>query len=104
MSLPEALYSLLAERGIDVDQSVLLNVSTAEQGCRPVGGLILTQAGRFIDFEADFAADGSTVLDVHGWKDVTADQDCASRNPGYGPGLGRLALDVQQQLHLTGES
>lgn len=91
---PAALYDFLAAKGVDVSRSVLVSVSTAEQGINPVCGVVLTQDGRFMDFDLDFSSDGREVVDVHAWTDETASQNLDAHNPGFGKGVGRIALEV----------
>jgi hypothetical protein len=91
---PAALYDFLAAKGVDVSRAVLVSVSTAEQGTNPVCGLVLTRDGRFMDFDLDFSADGREVVAVHEWADATAGQNLDAHNPGFGKGVGRIALDA----------
>jgi hypothetical protein len=94
---PEALYSFLESRGVEVASSVLVSVSTAEQGVNPICGLLLTQDRRFMEFDLDCIVDGREVTEVHAWTDETAAQNTESQNAGFGKGMGRIALEVQER-------
>jgi hypothetical protein len=91
---PAALYDFLFANGVDVSRSVLVSASTAEQGINPICGLVLTQDGRFMNFDLDCTADGREVVEVHEWADDTARQNLDARNPGFGKGVGRVALEL----------
>ena len=91
---PDALYMFLAAKGVEVLRSVMVSVSTAEQGINPICGVLLTQDGRFMEFDVDCSADGRDIRDVHAWTDQTAEQNVDARNPGCGKGVGCIALEV----------
>ena len=95
---PAACYRLLADRGVDVDRSVLVIASTAEQGINPIAGLLLTQDGRFIEFDVDCDRSGERVDTVLAWADVTAAQNCSDRNAAFGKDTGAIAFEVQRRL------
>ena len=91
---PDALYTLLAEHGILVEHSVLASVSTAEQGSHPVTGILVTQDGRFIDFDLSCDRSGKVVEDLHNWEDVTDSQNLSAHNAGFGKSRSCIALEV----------
>lgn len=95
---PEALYGFLASQGIDVSRSVLVSATMAEEGIRPICGVLLTPNGHFMDFDLDCSADGTEVECVHRWTDETTGYNTNARNPGFGKGFGCIALEV---LHST---
>lgn len=98
---PEALYRFLVGKGVDLSRSVLVSASIAEQGINPVAGVVLTQAGRFMSFDLDCSMDGSEVIEVHSWSDSTEEQNLNAHNPGFGKGVGCIAMEVLRRSELT---
>lgn len=95
---PSALYDFLVARDVNPALSVMISASRDEQGINPIVGLLLTQAGRFYDFDLDCDPSGTNVVDTNEWTDVTDNQNMTPSNPGFGKGLGAIAVDVQRRL------
>ena len=95
---PTALYKFLNSRNVTPSLSVMISASRDEQGINPIVGLLLTQDGRFYDFDLDCDSSGTNVVDINEWTDVTDQQNMCSTNPGTGIGLGYTAMEVQKRL------
>lgn len=64
-----------------------------------LSGLLLTNAGRFIEFEIDTDPSHTKVESVDLWDDVTDGQNLNSHNRGTGMGRGALAVKVLHELN-----
>ena len=101
-SVPLCVLKAFAERGIDFSKSVVLYGETNGTICgywHGYHGLILTSAKRFFEFEFELDASQSQVIAVHGFCDVTDQQNMSARNRGVGKGFGVIAIEVLEQLN-----
>jgi hypothetical protein len=61
-------------------------------------GRILTNTGRFIEFELETDNTHEKLLSVEQWEDVTNTQNFSEHNKGKGIGYGAIAMKIQNQL------
>lgn len=97
--LPPALVAVAADRGVDCATSIFLDLDIDYPGMPSLSGLLLTDAGRFIEFEIDTDASHTKVESVDLWDDVTDQQNLSSHNRGTGVGRGALAIKVLHELN-----
>lgn len=92
---PEALRLCAEERGLQWNQSIVINIEIDFPGMPDLFGILLTQHERFIRFEIEL----SEMPHVGQWEDITDKQNCNLHNRGIGIGHGALAIKVLRSLH-----
>ncbi|WP_431477979.1 hypothetical protein [Massilia eburnea] len=97
--LPSALVTVATDRGVDCTTCVFLDLDIDYPGMPSLSGLLLTNAGRFIEFEIDTDASHTKVESVDLWDDVTDRQNLSSHNRGTGLGKGALAMKVLREFN-----
>jgi len=97
--LPQALVAVATERGVDCGTSIFLELDVDYPGMPSLSGVLLTIAGRFIEFEIDTDAFHVKVESVDLWDDVTDRQNLNLHNRGTGVGRGALAMRVLRELN-----
>ena len=97
--LPPALNKFFIEKGIDVNESILLGHEQDFPGCSTDFGTILTSEGKFIRFDMDLTKDREKINEIYEWQDITDKIPVDKSKPGTGATLGYLALQVQQELN-----
>ena len=98
--VPVGVRNFLAQRGITIDTSVIVQESDGYMlGLAfGLGGILLTKDQRFFSFELELNAALTEVAIVDEFEDVTSQQNVSSSNKGIGKGFGALAIDVLRAL------
>ncbi|SMC25766.1 hypothetical protein SAMN02745857_02274 [Andreprevotia lacus DSM 23236] len=99
---PTALQQQAAQQGIDPQRAIIVWMKLDFPGMPRVWGCLLTEDGRFIDFELDTDPAHVTLRAVELWQDVTAEQNTNPHNRGFGAGEGALASQVLRRLNGVG--
>lgn len=97
--LPPALVVVATDRGVDYATCIFLDLDVDYPGMPSLSGLLLTTAGRFIEFEIDTDASHTKIESVDLWDDVTDRQNLSAHNRGTGVGRGALAMKVLHELN-----
>jgi hypothetical protein len=97
-ALPLALIEYGLNRGLCWSHTIILDLDINFPGMCPLSGTLLSDKGRFIDFELDTDETHSTLTSVELWQDITDVQNFSTHNKGKGIGYGALALKVQRRL------
>jgi hypothetical protein len=101
-SLPVAVQNLLRERGIDLTKAAFVR---AEDYGPVLGyrygfaGLLVTPERRFFEVEAELNEDGTEVITLDQFLDVTPEQNLSVHNPGIGQGDGHIAVLVLDHIN-----
>ena len=93
--VPPILARVGAERGIQWDASIVIELGVDFPGMPSIFGELVTQDHRFIAFEIDTTGE----VRVEQWEDVTGVQNFNEHNRGIGVGRGALALRVLRDLN-----
>ncbi|GGM19708.1 hypothetical protein ACFQDN_25035 [Pseudomonas asuensis] len=96
--LPRALLEFGKKQEISWDKSIILQLEKDFPGMPSLIGTILTDEGRFVDFELETDETHAQLRSVELWEDITDQQNFSTHNKGKGIGYGALALSVQSQL------
>lgn len=96
--LPRALFEYGIKREITWDKSVILHLEKDFPGMPSLIGTILTDKGRFVEFELETDETHAQLRSVELWEDITEQQNFSTHNKGKGIGYGALALTVQSKL------
>lgn len=96
--LPRALFEYGKKQNLSWSQSIILQLEIDFPGMPSLIGTVLTDKGRFIDFELDTDETYEEVNSVDLWEDITDLQNFSTHNKGKGVGYGALALSVQSKL------
>jgi hypothetical protein len=96
--IPLALKNYGESKGIRWSETVVLDLEVDFPGMPSLNGLLLTHAGRFIEFEIDTDDTHRYVESVTQWEDVSANQDYASHKRGTGKGFAAIAVQVRREL------
>ena len=96
--LPRALLEFGKKQEISWNKSIILQLEKDSPGMPSLIGTILTDKGRFVDFELETDEAHAQVRSVELWEDITDQQNFSTHNKGKGIGYGALALSVQSKL------
>lgn len=96
--LPHALLEYGKKQGLSWNRTIVLNLEIDFPGMPKLFGTILTDKGRFIDFELDTDEAHAELNSVDLWQDITDLQNFSTHNKGNGIGYGALALGVHSKL------
>jgi hypothetical protein len=96
--LPRALFEYGKKQDLSWGKSIILELEIDFPGMPTLIGMILTDKGRFIDFELDTDETHEKLNSVDLWEDITDEQNFSTHNKGKGIGYGALALRVQSKL------
>lgn len=97
-ALPKALYDEGLARGIDWDNSIILDLDIDFPGMPSLFGILLSQEETFIRFEIGTDEEHKNVLTVEEWSDWTSKQNLNLHNRGKGMGWGAQALIIRREL------
>ena len=98
-TVPPALLEAASLRGVNCAESIFLKLEIDYPGMPRLFGILLTNSGRFIEFEIETDESHSTIENVETWRDVTEKQNLNIQNRGTGIGTGALALKVLHELN-----
>ncbi|WP_313057968.1 hypothetical protein [Stutzerimonas nitrititolerans] len=96
--IPPALFAYGKEQGILWSGTIVLELEIDFPGMPSLFGRILTNTGRFIEFELETDNTHEKLLSVEQWEDVTNAQNFSEHNKGKGIGHGAIAMKIQNQL------
>ncbi|TBU72000.1 hypothetical protein DNK06_23015 [Pseudomonas daroniae] len=96
--LPRALFEYGKKKNLSWNQSIILQLEIDFPGMPRLIGTILTDKGRFVDFELDTDETHTELNSVDLWDDITDLQNFSTHNKGKGVGYGALALSVHSKL------
>ena len=83
-----------------MDAGILIDVCDREFGLDDCAdGTFVTYAGRFIEFSIELSADGTQLIAIHDFRDITDSLDICGRKPGVGATRSFLALEVLRELN-----
>ncbi|HAS44009.1 MAG TPA: hypothetical protein DCS93_26260 [Microscillaceae bacterium] len=97
--LPAPLMQLLASKNIDINTSILIEYDQDYPGRNTDEGIILTEEGKFFEFEADLDPDRTRLITLELWEDVSHRYEINGRKKGIGKTFGFLALEVLKELN-----
>jgi len=97
--LPIPLMQLLASKNIDMNTSILIEYDQDYPGRNTDEGIILTEEGKFFEFEADLDLDRTRLITLELWEDVSHRYEINGRKKGIGKTFGFLALEVLEELN-----
>lgn len=97
--LPKALIEVASMRGVDCMSAIFLKLEIDFPGMPSLFGTLVTEEGRFFDFEIETDKNHSKIESVEAWSDSTGEQDFGLHNRGTGVGAGALALKVLREVN-----
>ncbi len=97
--LPLALEELIENKGIESKKCILQNYEQDFPGCSTDEGIVISEDGRFFEFEADFSKDRTEIVKLYIWEEVTEKVDTSERLKGAGNSTGYLVLKVLGKLN-----
>jgi hypothetical protein len=100
-TVPPALLEAASLNGVHCARSIFLKLEVDFPGMPRLFGMLLTNSGRFIEFEIETDESHSRIELVEAWCDVTEKQNLNVQNRGTGIGTGALALKVLHELNAS---
>ncbi|MBI3728286.1 MAG: hypothetical protein HY254_08120 [Burkholderiales bacterium] len=100
-ALPKALRDEGLARGVDWDNSIILDLVRDFPGMPRLYGLLLSQDETFISFEIDTDKLHENIIDVEEWSDCSSMQNLNTHNRGTGMGWGAQAILIRRELCAT---
>ena len=97
--VPEILDRFLQEKGINITKGLVYDLDENYPGCSDLVGTILTEDGRFYEFDIDLNYDKTKVAEVYVWEDVTDQYEICGNKKGIGQTDGYIALEVLKKLN-----
>lgn len=99
VALPPALKEAATAHGIDCEKAIFLKLEVDFPGMPRLFGTLLTSNERFIDFEIETDESHSRIEHIETWQDTTDAQNTSTHNPGFGVGIGALAIQVLREIN-----
>lgn len=97
--LPLPLIQLFETKGVDVKTSIVLWYDQDFPGSSTDEGLLLTEDGRFFEFDVDLNPERSQLVELYLWEDVSHRYEINGHKKGLGKTYGFLAMEVLQELN-----
>lgn len=97
--LPEPIKSLLEEYSINSDTCIVLQYDQDLIWGSTDEGLLLTEEGRFYEFDADLTKDKSKLIELYSFIEVTAQYSIKDKVKGCGKTEGFIAMEVLKELN-----
>ena len=90
--LPKGLVNVIENHDVNVEKCIVLNYQQDFPGCSSDGGFIVTEDGRFIEFDIDLSDDRERLIELYLWDEFIPEINKSKR--GIGATWGYLALKV----------
>lgn len=97
--IPSPLKSLIEQKGIDMDNAIILYYSQDFPGINTDVGLILTSDLHFYKFEVDLTPDRTQLISCDVFENVSHKYEVCAHKKGIGKTYGYLAIEVLKQLN-----
>ena len=97
--IPEPLEKLFKENGIEIDKSIIFEYEQDFPGISTDEGIVLTQDGKFYEFDADLNDDRTELIELYSFIDVSDRFEVNEHKNGIGKTYGFLAMEVLKELN-----
>ncbi|WP_196889836.1 hypothetical protein [Aureivirga sp. CE67] len=97
--IPKPLEKIFSEKGIEIDQSILLNYEQDFPGICTDEGLILTSEKVFYKFEADLNSEKTELIELYLFIDISDQFEINEHKKGIGKTYGFLAIEILNELN-----
>mgnify|MGYP000622153222 CR=1 FL=1 len=97
--LPKGLSTLIKIKGIDEEKCIVIDYMQDYPGCSTDEGIIVTEEGRFFEFEMDLSKNKEQIEELYIWNDVTESIHICKSDKGTGSSRGYLILKVLKILN-----
>jgi len=97
--VPEPLKRVFAENGIEIEKSIILEYEQDFPGISTDEGMILTEEGKFYEFDADLNNDRTELIELYSFVDVSDRIEIEDHKKGIGKSYGFIAMEVLNELN-----
>ncbi len=98
-SIPSPLGKIFAEKGIDINSSIILEYEQDYPGISTDEGIVLTNDKRFYKFDVDLNSNRSELVELYSFKDISDKFEVNGNKKGIGKTYGFLAMEVLEELN-----
>ena len=97
--VPEPLKKVFTKNGIEIEKSIMLEYQQDFPGISTDEGIVLTQDGKFYEFDADLNADRTELIELYSFIDVSDKFEVNDHKKGIGKTYGFIAMEVLNELN-----
>jgi len=97
--VPEPLNKVFTANGIEIEKSIILEYEQDYPGISTDEGLILTEEGKFYEFDADLNKDRTELIELFSFVDVSDKFEIKEHKKGIGKTYGFVAMEVLNELN-----
>jgi len=97
--IPKALSSIFREHGINTSKCILIDYEQDFPGISTDEGSVLTEDGKFYEFEADLNLERDETIELYRFEEITDTIEINKHKLGTGATEGFLALEVLGELN-----
>ena len=97
--VPKPLIKVFTEKGIEIEKSIVLEYEQDFPGISTDEGMILSENGKFYEFDADLNDDRTELIELHSFVDVSDRFEIEKHKKGIGKTYGFIAMEVLKELN-----
>ena len=97
--VPKPLIKVFNENGIEIEESIILEYQQDFPGISTDEGIILTEKGKFYEFDADLNDDRTKLIALYSFVDVSDRFEIEEHKKGIGKTYGFIAMEVLKELN-----
>ncbi|WP_420460863.1 hypothetical protein [Neolewinella sp.] len=96
--VPIPLEKIFKENKIEIAKAIVLKYEQDFPGISTDEGIVLTQNGKFYEFDVDLNKDRTELIELYSFVDVSNRFEVSEHKKGIGKTYGFLALEVLNEL------
>ena len=97
--VPEPLRKVFTENGIEIEKSIMIEYEQDFPGISTDEGMILTEKGKFYEFDVDLNKDRTELIELYSFVDVSDRFEIEEYRKGIGKTYGFIAMEVLNELN-----
>ena len=97
--VPKPLIKVFNENGIEIEESIIIEYEQDFPGISTDEGIILTEKGKFYEFDADLNDDRTKLIELYSFVDVSDRFEIEEHKKGIGKTYGFIAMEVLKELN-----
>ncbi len=97
--VPEPLKNVFIKNGIEIEKSIILEYKQDFPGISTDEGIILSEEGKFYEFDMDLNLDRTALIELYSFIDVSDRFMVEEHQKGIGKTYGFIAMEVLRELN-----